>query len=44
MDDTIQFTSSLKSNQMNYHDIDYDDEEEGVSENTHQSAREEHKY
>ena len=44
MDDYIQFTSSLKSNQMNYHDIDYDDEAEGVSETTHQSAREELEY
>ena len=40
MDDYIQFTSSLKSNQMSYHDIDYDDDAEEESETTLQSARE----
>ena len=45
MDDYIQLTSSLKSNQMSYHDIDYDDEaEEEESEATLQSAREELEY
>ena len=44
MDDFIQFTSSLKSNQMSYHDIDYDDDAEEESETTLQSAREELEY
>ena len=44
MDDYIQFTSSLKSNQMSYHDIDYDDDAEEESETTLQSAREELEY
>ena len=45
MDDYIQLTSSLKSNQISYHDIDYDDEaEEEESEATMQSAREELEY
>ena len=44
MDDHIQFTNSLKSNQMSYHDIDYDDDAEEESETTLQSAREELEY
>ena len=44
MDDHIQLTSSLKSNQMSYHDIDYDDDAEEESETTLQSAKEELEY